>query len=227
MNGNLSMQNQNIIEISNLVFAYKEKIILNISDFKMKKKEKVFLFGPSGSGKSTFLEVISGLKVAQKGQIKILNEDIALLSEKSRDKFRGHNLAFIFQNFNLIPYLNVKENICLAKELLDKKQNNLLFKKITLRLGLDNLLEKNVLELSVGQQQRVAAARSLYSEPKLILADEPTSSLDYDHRERFLKLLFDLSDEIDASVLFVSHDRSVEKLFDRSFSLADMNSILM
>lgn len=221
------MQNQNIIEISNLVFAYKEKIILNISDFKMKKKEKVFLFGPSGSGKSTFLEVISGLKVAQKGQIKILNEDIALLSEKSRDKFRGHNLAFIFQNFNLIPYLNVKENICLAKELLDKKQNNLLFKKITLRLGLDNLLEKNVLELSVGQQQRVAAARSLYSEPKLILADEPTSSLDYDHRERFLKLLFDLSDEIDASVLFVSHDRSVEKLFDRSFSLADMNSILM
>lgn len=221
------MQNQNIIEISNLVFAYKEKIILNISDFKMKKNEKVFLYGPSGSGKSTFLEVISGLKVAQKGQIKILNEDITLLSEKLRDKFRGHNLAFIFQNFNLIPYLNVKENIFLAKELLEKKQNNLLFKKITLRLGLDNLLEKNVLELSVGQQQRVAAARSLYSEPKLILADEPTSSLDYDHRERFLKLLFDLSDEIDASVLFVSHDRSVEKLFDRSFSLADMNSILM
>jgi putative ABC transport system ATP-binding protein len=140
-------------------------------------------------------------------------------------------LGYIFQSFNLLPFLSLRENILLPLALSEARarkvthpENELVF--MLEKLGLLSVQYKKVRELSVGQQQRVAVARALMGAPELILADEPTSSLDYDHRERFLNLLFELAEEEGSTVLFVSHDRTLEKMFDRSLSLTEINGAL-
>lgn len=223
----LSKINQNpVIDLREVEFSYDAHKVLNIPQFSISKGEKVFLFGPSGSGKTSLLELISGLSLPQKGSVKILQQELTQMSEKQRDHFRGHQLSFIFQSFNLIPYLTIKENILLSRELFKKESKPELFEQLVEGLGLKFLIHKNVTELSIGQQQRVAAARALYSEPQLILADEPTSSLDYDHRHKFLKLLFELVSKIDSTLLFVSHDRSLQSEFDRAVALPEINKIV-
>lgn len=212
-----------LIELKDIKFSYGDKTVLDIPSFHLSESERVFLFGPSGAGKTTLLEIIAGLSTAQSGVAKILGQDLSLMNEGQRDLFRGQNLAFIFQNFNLIPYLSVEENINLPRLLYKKKSDENLFDHIVKNLGLFDFLSKNVTELSVGQQQRVAAARALYMVPKIILADEPTSSLDYDHRHMFLNLLFELAAKTSSAILFVSHDRSLEKEFDRAVSLLTIN----
>lgn len=143
--------------------------------------------------------------------------------------FRSQNLGYIFQSLNLIPYLSVEENIILPLKLNSLEKINLdvydRMQKICRRLGIENLLEKNVLQLSVGQQQRVAVARALMTKPKLLLADEPTSALDFEHREKFLKLVFEMAEEQRLGILFVSHDHSLKGMFDRSVDLRDLQKI--
>lgn len=223
-----------MIEIKNLKFKYvnQKTLTLNISHFQMKKNEKVFLFGPSGCGKTTFLEALAGVIQPQQGQILIGGQDIVPLSQPEKDQVRGLQMGYIFQNFNLIPYLNAQENILLPLKLIPEKitaagitdvQSDL--KNITHKLGIENLLNKNVTELSVGQQQRVAAARALIGRPQIILADEPTSALDFDHREKFVQLLFEMANQQQTAILFVSHDRSLQNLFDRSVQFSEMNSV--
>ncbi|GIL18842.1 MAG: methionine ABC transporter ATP-binding protein [Oligoflexia bacterium] len=224
-----------IIDISNIEFQYSgaEKPTLNIQQFQIQKGEKIFLFGPSGGGKSTLLEILAGILVPQKGQVSILGQNLNQLSSVERDQFRAGHLGYIFQSFNLIPYLNVRENIELPLHLSPLRRSrlgdNLTQKKefhhIVTALGIDHLIEKKVTELSVGQAQRVAVARALYGKPELILADEPTSSLDHDHREKFIHLLFRICEESKTTVLFVSHDRSLEKMFDRSVKLSEINQV--
>ncbi len=199
------------------------KIILDIPDFSIQKNEKVFLFGPSGCGKTTFLETIAGVLVPQSGTLSVCGTEIQNLSPAKRDQLRAEKIGYIFQNFNLIPYLTVKENITLPIELNGKSKTTNDLNLICSELGIESLLNKNVTELSIGQQQRVAAARALLGKPELILADEPTSALDFDHREKFIQLLFKLSNKSQTSILFVSHDKTLEKLFDRSVSLTDIN----
>ncbi len=201
------------------------KIILDIPDFSIQKNEKVFLFGPSGCGKTTFLETIAGVLVPQSGTLSVCGTEIQSLSPAKRDKLRAEKIGYIFQNFNLIPYLTVQENITLPIELNGKNKTTNDLNLICSELGIDSLLNKNVTELSIGQQQRVAAARALLGKPELILADEPTSALDFDHREKFIQLLFKLSNKSQTAILFVSHDKTLEKLFDRSVSLTDINRV--
>ncbi len=220
-----------LIEIHNLEFAYTaEEKILSIPEWSLNTEEKIFLYGPSGTGKTTFLEILAGVLLPQKGMVKILGQDLASMSNSERDQFRAAHMGYIFQNFNLIPYLSVEENISLPCQLSAVRREHLVEKNISQeirhlceRLGILELLSKNVTNLSVGQQQRVAVARALLGKPSLILADEPTSALDYDHREKFLKLLFELCAEYKTSLIFVSHDRSMESLFDRSLSLHEIN----
>jgi putative ABC transport system ATP-binding protein len=219
-----------IIEIHDLEFQYTPgKPVLKIERLKINRGERIFIYGPSGSGKTTLLGLLAGVLPPQKGSIEILGEKLEKMSGSARDHFRGNHLGYIFQMFNLIPYLSVEENIRLSAEL-----NPLRAKKvkghesssalaIAKALGIEDFLNRKVTELSVGQQQRVAAARALYGSPEIIIADEPTSALDYDHRERFLELLFSECEKTNATVLFVSHDRQLEKLFDRCLSLAEMN----
>lgn len=215
----------NAIEIKNLKFSYYQSPILDIHSLEVKEAEIVFLFGPSGSGKSTLLELIAGVLKSQAGELKVCGQNLDQMSLAELDHFRAEYVGYIFQSFNLIPYLSVLENIELPflfqKKDVDRNELTDLIKK----LGLETYINRPVSQLSVGQQQRVAVARALIKKPKVILADEPTSALDYNHRENFLKILFELCRAHKTTVLFVSHDLTIEKLFDRSISLVKLNQV--
>jgi putative ABC transport system ATP-binding protein len=215
-------------ELKDIKFSYPgaSELVLDVPVFLAKKNEKVFLFGPSGCGKTTFLETIAGVLSPQSGSISVCGTQIQNLSASKRDQLRADKMGYIFQNFNLIPYLTVKENITLPSDLKsEKKQKSTTndLEMICSELGITYFLNKTVTELSIGQQQRVAAARALLGKPELILADEPTSALDFDHREKFIQLLFKLANKSETAIIFVSHDRTLEKLFDRSVNLTEIN----
>jgi putative ABC transport system ATP-binding protein len=218
------------IALNGVQFSYRAgKPILDIPSLEIERGERVFLFGPSGSGKTTLLGLLTGVLHAQKGSVQILGRDLSRMSGHQRDAFRGSHLGYIFQLFNLIPYLSVLENITLPCRLHSERRKRVKgsleqeARHIASHLGIEKLLHENVVNLSVGQQQRVAAARSLMGAPEVIVADEPTSSLDFDHREKFIQLLFDCVREADATLLFVSHDRSLMPMFSRSLSLPEIN----
>jgi len=215
------------LQIKNLEFSYGDHRILQIPHFEIQKGEKVFLLGPSGSGKSTLLELIAGILKPASGDLVLNGENISQLNLSQLDHFRAENIGYIFQSFNLIPFLSVIENIQLPFLFQKKSYDEGLLKNLIERLGLISFVNRAVSQLSVGQQQRVAVARALLKRPKLILADEPTSALDYDHREGFLKLLFELCQQEKITVLFVSHDRSIEKLFDRAVNMKEINKVVM
>ncbi len=224
---------ENILKIKDLKFRYpqRDEYILNIANFEIKRGEKLFLFGPSGSGKTTFLEIVSGVLQAESGELQILNQDLTKMPNQQRDRFRADHLGYIFQSFNLIPYLTVEENISLPLNFSQTKRKKVAVEdqskrvdELLSRLGIKDLSQEKVTELSVGQQQRVAAARAVLGSPELILADEPTSALDFDHREKFIQLLFEICNRDGITVVFVSHDRTLEKLFDRSLSLLEINN---
>jgi len=215
-----------------LKFKYSKEspLVLDIDHFSMGAKEKFFLYGTSGSGKTTLLEVLSGVLPATEGEVNICGQNLTSFSSSERDFFRSQNLGYIFQSFNLIPYLRVKENILLPLKLnphpaLNPKDSENWLRHLVQRLGIESLLEKSVLQLSVGQQQRVAVARGLIHKPKLLLADEPTSALDFEHREKFLNLLFEIAQEQSLGIFFVSHDHSLKSLFDRSKDLRDLQKV--
>lgn len=213
------------LQIQNLKFSYGSTAVLDIPEFNVADSEIVFLYGPSGSGKSTLLELMAGVLQVQAGELNVLGESFAKKNSSQLDHFRAEHIGYIFQSFNLIPYLSVTENLVLPFMFSEKKFDQQRFDKLVDELGLRSFLSRPVTELSVGQQQRVAAARALLKKPKIILADEPTSALDYDRREKFLELLFQCCREDKTTVIFVSHDRTIEKLFDRAISLQSVNKI--
>lgn len=219
------MQKKTAVEFKQLEFSYGKHPILKLKDFSIEQGEIVFLYGPSGSGKSTLLELIAGVLSVQSGQLNVLGEPYHLKTSTQLDAFRADHIGYIFQSFNLIPYLSVQENLVLPLMFSKQKIDQLRLAKLIQGLGLSTLIHRSVSDLSVGQQQRVAAARALLKKPQLVLADEPTSALDYDHRENFLNLLFQFCREDKTTVIFVSHDRTIEKLFDRSISLKEMNLV--
>lgn len=216
----------NLIDIQNLEFGYGNDLLLKIPSWQLKQGERIFLAGPSGSGKTTFLEIISGILQPQKGQYQFEGKDLISKSSTERDEVRKQSMSLIFQNFNLVPYLNVEENILLPFWLgyKDSRSEIELKKEISVsleKLGLRGMEYRKITELSQGQQQRVAAARAFLKRPKLLLADEPTSALDMDHREAFLKVLFEMAEASKTSLIFVSHDRNLEKLFHSTLSIND------
>lgn len=218
------------IQARNIEFTYQSRSnpTLRIDRLDVAIAERVFVHGPSGSGKTTLLESLAGVLAPQKGSLTIFGHDLVALTSKQRDQFRAENLGYIFQSFNLIPYLSVEENIRLPVQLstqkkLNEMQVNKRFLYLCDTLGISALLNEKVTELSVGQQQRVAVARALLPMPKMILADEPTSALDYDHREKFIRLLFELCKENQITLVFVSHDKTLMPLFDRHIPLSEIN----
>lgn len=204
--------------------------LLEIDALSVLKGERLFLMGASGSGKSTLLSLLGGVITPLQGSITILGTDISQLKNAKRDEFRANHLGFIFQQFNLVPYLSVIDNVTLPCRFSEKRFTNCTEggkspKQEAIRLlnhlGIigNELLNKSVTELSVGQQQRVAAARALIGSPELVIADEPTSSLDADAQEAFLKLLFQECKAQNTTLVFVSHDIRFSKLFDRTIQL--------
>lgn len=220
------------IDARELAFAWPGKPrLIDIERFTLQRAERVFLRGPSGSGKSTLLGLLGGVLQPSGGEIHLLGKAINEMSAGERDRFRGEQIGFIFQMFNLIPYLDVVENVMLPGQFSKLREQRIIgepiaeAKRLLAAVGLNDpaLLSRPVTELSIGQQQRVAAARALYGKPGLIIADEPTSSLDQDARENFLTLLMDECRAQGASLLFVSHDTQLGARFDRVIALKDIN----
>lgn len=218
------------ISIKNLKFSYNQApLVLSIDNLEIAAGEKVFLYGPSGHGKSTLLNILAGVLEAKNGQIEVLGHSLHDMSQSKRDHLRGENVGYIFQIFNLIPYLNIKENIILPCLINKKRGKNIDFHsqadELIKTLGLQEHAHKKVTDLSIGQQQRVAAARALIGDPKLIIADEPTSSLDETNTNEFMNLLLSEWEKRKFTLVFVSHDTSLKKFFPRTLSLPEINKL--
>lgn len=220
-----------LITINHLEFAWPGQApLLQIPHFELTKGESVFIKGPSGSGKSTLLGLLAGIQVANQGQLQFLGRDLSRLSARARDQVRADHLGYIFQQFNLLPFLSVIENVCSALIFSRHKRARLtqdataeaarLLRELQLA---PELWQQPVHKLSIGQQQRVAAARALMGSPELVIADEPTSALDADSRSAFMTLLFQECRRQGSSLIFVSHDPSLEPLFERVLSLSSIN----
>ena len=223
---------ESIIKIDSVRFYWSKKSNFKIfvPNLEIKKGEKVLLLGESGSGKTTLLSLMCGFLNPLSGNISINGNTINQLSSKTRDKYRADNIGIIFQQFNLLPYANVVDNVLLPLYFSKVRSNNVsnkkekvieLFKQLRLP---DEIAQFRASSLSMGQQQRVAVARALIGNPSLIIADEPTSSLDADAQKIFLNLMFEQISENNSTLLMVSHDKSLSNQFDR---LIDINEILI
>ena len=223
----------NIININSCIFKYKNSTdnIINIKSLVVRSGKHVFLKGKSGSGKSTFLNLLSGILELENGNIEVLGVNLKTLNNLQKDKFRADNYGIVFQELNLLPYLSVEKNISLASEFSKEKANNIkdIGHEIDLLL---NALEfphskKNIkaMELSVGEQQRVAVARALLGKPKIIIADEPTSALDSDAKEKFMNLLFTQVEAQNSTLVFVSHDEELARYFDLVYDFDEINKV--
>jgi putative ABC transport system ATP-binding protein len=221
------------LRLEGVQFGYRpDRLILDVPELAVEEGESVFVHGPSGSGKTTLLGLLAGVLRANQGSVTALGQDLSRLSNAGRDRFRGAHVGYIFQMFNLIPYLSVRDNIALPCRLTAERRQRLgarplgsAVEEIAGRLGIKFLLDENAMSLSVGQQQRVAAARALIGAPQLVIADEPTSSLDHDHRARFLDLLFENCRAVGSTLVFVSHDRTLIPMFDRVVDLPALNRV--
>lgn len=224
------------LAVRDLRFAFRRSgpDVIDIAQFQLTHGERVFLKGASGSGKSTLLGLIAGIHTPQSGELQVLGEDLPTLSPADRDRFRAARLGVIFQMFNLLPYLPVGANVTLPCRFSDQRAKTAAAaggadaeaRRLLSRLGLDasDIWNRRAAELSVGQQQRVAAARALIGGPGLILADEPTSALDADSRDSFIALLKEECEASGAALLFVSHDGGLAGHFDRALDLSELNA---
>ena len=224
------------VEVDRVRFAWKtgERDVLDVARFEVAAGERVFVEGPSGSGKSTLLGLLGGVAVPREGTIRILGTALSSMPARRRDRFRADHVGFIFQMFNLVPYLSMIDNVTLPcrfsrrrRECVGSREGGIEAeaRRLLACLELDRpeLLSRAVTDLSMGQQQRVAAARALIGAPELLIADEPTSALDEGTRERFLDLLSAQCGEAGAALLFASHDTRLGARFDRRVSIAELN----
>jgi putative ABC transport system ATP-binding protein len=216
-----------IVRMADVKFAWPGRcpFTLAVEGFALRPRECLLLTGPSGSGKSTFLSLLCGILAPQTGRIDILGTDLTRLSASARDAFRAEHFGIIFQMFNLLPYGSVIDNVLLPLSFAPQRRQRATAKssaeteaaRLLDRLGLEPSLVRgrSAADLSVGQQQRVAAARALIGRPELIVADEPTSALDRNRQVAFLDLLFAEAKEAGATLIMVSHDQGLAPRFDR------------
>src|SRR5690554_5868128 len=223
------------IELKNLEFRWPgaAQPLLCIPELLIKRGERILLRGASGSGKSTLLGLIAGVHSVAPKQLKVLGHDLGNLSQRQRDKLRANEIGYIFQQFNLLPYLSALDNVLLAERFSPARRKRLNERgadhaqqatELLLELGLlQPDIERPAHQLSVGQQQRVAAARALFGSPSLIIADEPTSALDENHRDNFIEVLFNACEVHHTTLLFVTHDGSLAHHFQRAIELNEIN----
>jgi putative ABC transport system ATP-binding protein len=224
------------VDLAGVKFQWRadQPLVLDIPVLSIGAGECVFVSGPSGSGKTTLLNLLGGVAVPQVGTVTIGDTRLDILSATARDSFRADHIGFIFQSFNLVPYLSLTENVMLPSRFSKVRCNRAIersgsvaedARRLLSHMGLEveSLSGRAVADLSIGQQQRVAAARALIGGPSLVIADEPTSSLDEETKKMFLDLVFSEIDSEGQTLIFVSHDRRMERLFDRHIALSDVN----
>jgi len=221
-----------IVKIESLRFQWSKNNNFKIFVPKLEvgRGKKVLFLGESGSGKTTLLSLICGFLEPLSGSISINDKIISDLTSTNKDEYRSDNIGIIFQQFNLLPYANVIDNIILPLY-FSKQRSKKVENKINAAMNLcdqlrlpESILNQKASNLSVGQQQRVAVARALIGSPSIIVADEPTSSLDTEAQELFLDLMFDQISKNSSTLLMVSHDKSLTNYFDQ---VIDINEILV
>ena len=223
------------LRITDLVFRWprQAQICLDIARFELAAGERVFLHGASGSGKSTLLGLLGGVALPQQGRIELLGTDITRLGSRDRDRFRADHIGFLFQQFNLLPWLPALDNVLLPCTFSARRRERAgadpraEAERLLRHLDLDTASwRKPAGELSVGQQQRVAAARALIGRPEILIADEPTSALDAERQQAFIDLLLQESAAVGPALVFVSHDQRLAGHFDRSIALHDISTAM-
>ncbi|MDD2942398.1 MAG: ATP-binding cassette domain-containing protein [bacterium] len=220
----------NAVVVRDLSFSYGGRRgcpVLEIDDWQISRGQQSFLHGPSGSGKTTLLNLLSGVLLPTSGSVQILGEKVSSLGSRQRDRFRANHIGIVFQQFNLLPWLSVIDNLRLASYFSGGKEGIMdKAEKIFARLHIAaELLHRPASSLSVGQQQRVAIARALINDPELLIADEPTSSLDSNTRAAFMELLLEATGVNKTTLLFVSHDLSLAGRFGENVALAELNKV--
>lgn len=224
-----------VIELDDVSFSWPGHATptLQLAHFRVGCRDQVFMSGPSGSGKSTLLALIGGIVLPQSGRVRLLGHDMRTLSASGRDRFRVDHIGFIFQQFNLIPYLSILDNVLLPCQFSTYRRQRALAQGKTLHAAAASLLDsldlapalwrRPATQLSIGQQQRVAAARALIGRPEIVVADEPTSALDADRQQGFLDLVQRESGQAGSSLLFVSHDQRLAQRFTHRVALDAIN----
>lgn len=218
------------IALKQLTFSYATTPIIDIDSLVIDNGERVFIAGPSGCGKSTLLNLISGtLTLPQKDDhITVLDQSYAQLTARQLDRFRAHNMGIVFQQFNLIGYISVRENIALSTEFHPCNKTALLatIPALIAQLQLPaHIIDQPANTLSIGQQQRVAIARALIHKPSILIVDEPTSALDESATSSFMQTLLAMCDKHHTTLLFVSHDLRLASYFTRTIALNEINRV--
>ena len=215
----------NILSVKNLSKIYGDEnnhvIALDNVSFDVEIGEFIAIIGASGSGKSTLLHQIGGVDHPSSGKVIINNTDIYTLNENDLAIFRRNEIGLIYQFYNLIPVLNVKENITLPLQLAHQKVDQKRFNTLIEQLGLSNHLNHLPNQLSGGQQQRVSIARALINQPSLVLADEPTGNLDSKNSDEIIRLLKEANDKYHQTIIIITHDNNIAKLANRVITIKD------
>ena len=193
--------------------------ILHDIHFALPVRESVAIVGASGSGKSTLLSIIAGLDVPTSGTVRLAGKDLFKLNEDDRAAVRAKRLGFVFQSFQLLANLNAVENVMLPLELLGKRDARATAEEMLQRVGLGERLTHYPKVLSGGEQQRVALARAFVVKPAVLLADEPTGSLDFATGERVMELMFDMNREAGTTLVLVTHDRAIAERCKRQIRI--------
>ena len=219
------------IDLRSVRFAYPEapeKTVLSIPRWSLADGEQVFVHGSSGAGKSTLLNLLSGMLRATAGEVSVMGQRLDQMGDRQRDRFRANHVGYVFQQFNLIPYLHAVDNIQLASYFAERGSKGAVPEEIAALLARLNISSEDwhrpTARLSIGQQQRVAIARALINKPGLLIADEPTSSLDQDNRDNFMSVLMSIAAADNTTLICVSHDMSLSRYFGRIDAMSDISS---
>ena len=212
-----------MINAQNIYKSYEGLEVLKGVSLNIKQGEIVSIIGASGAGKSTLLQILGTLTKSDKGSIQINNQTIQNLNSKDLSKFRNQEIGFIFQEHHLLPEFSALENVCLPYWILkgSKKDAEIRAKEMLSELGLADRLNHKPMELSGGEQQRVAVARALINKPSVIFADEPSGNLDSDNAKKLHKLFFELRERHDQTFVIVTHNREFAEMSDRMLEMKD------
>ena len=210
-----------MIDVNDLMFSYPSgNFLLQVPDFSVEKHEKIAVIGPSGTGKTTLLNLIAGIILPNQGHIRVNDTTVDQLNDARRRQFRITQIGFIFQDFELLDYLNVYDNILhpfrITKALQLDSDARERARMLAEEMGIGDKLKRRAGDLSQGEKQRAAICRALLPQPKLILADEATGNLDPENKTRILDLLFRAVQEHDTTLLAVTHDHELLNRFDRT-----------
>ena len=213
----------NVVTIEAIKKSFADVSVLRGIDLRIKTGERVGLMGPSGSGKSTLLNCICGIETVDEGAIRVDGEELGSLSVRDLERIRRVKIGYIFQSFHLLPTLNAFENVEFSAQLanISQKERKERVNELLKLVGMEHRTNHLPDSLSGGERQRVAIARALIHNPKLVLADEPTGSLDTETGSKVLDLLESLSDEFNVSLLLVTHDKASTRICDRVITMQD------